>query len=184
VSYLANPIFLGAYPRVQVHLARPIVRRRRGLGDDMQIDPASGMPLIDMSPSSFAPPTPANLPNPVISGGMATGIVALENWWDSLFPPGTTTSDVIQNAWNTPITPNQMQANIAQENQSCIAAGGSPASCMAYAQKDQAGITDVTSRPGAFPSVTSFISAGTPRISIWVWVALGIGAFAVIRDVL
>jgi hypothetical protein len=173
VSYLPRPVFVQR--RVPGYLGCGC---RRGLGDVPMVDDL-GNPIVD--PSTIPGPSyPANLPNPVISGGAATSLVAAENWFKGLFAPGSSVSDVLANATGTVSTPNQVQNQINAETKSCIGAGGSPATCAAQARADQTGIAAITSKPGAFP--TTEPPPGT--MPTWAWVLIVIGGFVIIRDVL
>src|SRR5580704_14266037 len=108
-------------------VARYKVRRFLGLGQ--QIDPASGLPMIELDAGSYGPAHPG-LPNPVVSGGIATGLVALENagnnWFTSTFGQGATVSGIPYAAITGNVSPSQKQSLIDQQTAAMIRAGADP----------------------------------------------------------
>ena len=172
----------------------PVARykARRFLGIDQQIDPASGMPILDLEAGSYAPAHPG-LPNPVYSGGIATGLVALENSAGNLFVPGGGVPGVIFNAATGNVSPAQKQNLIAQQTASLIASGMDPATAAAQANADVTTVLTTYSGPGAFgvpwtgadPSqawtaqAADWLESVDPNFGLPMWVWLAGGGFLI-----
>jgi hypothetical protein len=163
-------------------------RRLHFLGLSQGIDPASGLPMIELDAGSYAPAHPG-LPNPVYAGGIATALVALQNAAGNLFVPGGGTPGVLFNAATGNVSPAQKQNLIAQQTAAMIAAGADPATAAAQANQDVTAVLTSYSGPGAFgvpwagadPSqawttqLTTWLQSAdaTFNVPMWAWLAGG-----------
>jgi hypothetical protein len=154
------------------YMANPVLVQRRvplflGCGSRLgdQIDPASGMPILDIPPAVPAPPKP-----PASSSTFS----------DWLTSAGWSIDDFFSNATGTPITAHQAAVNAAQQTQAMVKAGATPAAAAPQAATDQQAIAAVVNAPGAFPSTQP--AAG--EIPTWAWIALALGGFFVVRDLI
>ena len=162
--------------RGRIHpVARYKARRYLGaLGIDQQIDPASGMPILDLEAGTYAPGPPAYPP---------------DTWFTNTFGQGATPSGLLFSAATGNVSPQQKANLVAQQTAAMIKAGADPATAAAQASSDVTTTLMTASGPGAFgipwtgadPSqawttqLTNWLqtSDATFNVPMWVWLAGG-----------
>ena len=128
------------------------------------------------------------------AGGIATGLVALQDVPGGLFVPGGGIPGVLFNAATGNISPAQKQALIQQQTQNMIAAGADPATAAAQAQQDVTTVLTTYSGPGAFgvpwtgadPSqawttqAANWLQTADPSFGLPMWLWLAGGGFVIL----
>jgi hypothetical protein len=121
------------HPVMRYKLSQRAHARRSGLGQ--QIDPASGMPIMDLEAGTYAPGPPALPP---------------DTWFTNTFGQGAAPSGLLFSAATGNVSPAQKQNLIAQQTAAMIKAGADPATAAAQASSDVTTTLMTASGPGAF----------------------------------